>query len=68
MDEMYVEADSMKTKIGGVQLVLSSFLYCIVTCLSAALESSKRELDRTQAELCKKISKPFSGEWRPFLT
>lgn len=42
MDEMYGEADSMKTKI-------------------AELESSKRELDRTLADLSKKISKPFSG-------
>jgi DNA repair protein RAD50 len=42
MDEMYGEADSIKTRI-------------------AELESSKRELDRSLAELRRKISKPFSG-------
>ena len=34
----------------------------VVTYLSAELESSRRELDRSKSELLGKISSPFSGE------
>ena len=39
----------------------------LVICAIAELESSKRELDRSLAELRRKISKPFSGGWPSFV-
>ena len=39
----------------------------LVICAVAEVESSKRELDRSLAELRRKISKPFSGVWPSFV-